>query len=60
MRIRIGNIHFVFVFKNIHIHIWIRIKMWEIVTSEFVSVHIRSESIPTRPSLFEVSLHKKK
>jgi hypothetical protein len=43
MRIRNRNIHFVFVFDNVRIRIRIRNKMW---SSEFVSVRIRSESIP--------------
>jgi hypothetical protein len=46
MRIRIRNIRFVFVFDNIRIRIRIRNKIWYIVTSESVSVRIRSESIP--------------
>jgi hypothetical protein len=51
MRIRIRNICFVFVFDNIRIRIRIRNKIWYIVTSEFVSKHIRSESIPNhRPA----------
>jgi hypothetical protein len=47
MQIWIRNIRFAFVFVNNCIRIRIRNKLWQILTSEFVPVRIRSKSIPS-------------